>query len=340
MRKRLYSLLPLLALLLAFVLLSSLYNRLVPLGEGPDEPGHFRYVLFLAREGRLPVQHADPSRSDVPGEGHQPPLAYLLAVPAVAWLPADALHIEQTANPQFLWRGGQEAAAFVRASREYWPWRGVVLGWHLARSVSMLLGAVTLACIWGAAHTFFAHRFSARWAAGGALLTAALVACNPQFLFTSALVTNDMLLATLSAALFWLCLAATGSTTGGPRAPLRFALLAGALAGLALLTKQSALLLFPLLAWFLWRAADGSVRQAVLLFGVSGGTVALVAGWWFGRNWLLYGDPLGLAAFQATYATQPFEWRSFAAWGSALAQLFASFWARFGWLSLRPPEPC
>jgi 4-amino-4-deoxy-L-arabinose transferase-like glycosyltransferase len=324
------------AILALFLLLSVGYHIDVPLGEGPDEPGHMAYVLFLHREGRLPVQHSG-AGGDVPGEGHQPPLAYWLALPAVAWLPPDAPPLDQTANPDFLWNDGTEAAAFNRASREHFPWRGVALAWHLARGVSMLLGAAAVYATWQAARVLLVARFaSTPLAEGTALLAAALVAFNPQFLFTSALVTNDMLLAALSAALFWLSIHAATNSQEGPGG-VRLALAAGVLFGLALLTKQSALLLVTLLLWTLWHASGQDGRRWLLYVLLAGGVALLVAGWWFGRNWQLYGDPLGLSVFQATYATQPFAWRSPAAWGGALWQLYSSFWARFGWLSVHPP---
>ncbi|NJN68193.1 MAG: hypothetical protein HC884_16505 [Chloroflexaceae bacterium] len=342
----------LLALLFAFVLLASLFNATVPLGEGPDEPGHLSYVLFLAREGRLPVQRTPHEQSDVPGEGHQPPLAYGLALPAVLWLPPNERHNEQSANPDFLWNGGDDPAAFVRASREYWPWQGVVLAWHLVRGISTLLGVVTVFCTWGAARSL------AGWSRASqqpdlALLAAALVAFNPQFLFTSALVTNDALLTTLSAVLLWLCTSRVLHPNFPPLSPalpsptpvsgrslrplLWHAAAAGVVTGLALLTKQSALLLIPLALWGSWQAGQGRARLA-LFHGLCWMTTALlVAGWWYGRNWQLYGDPLGMAVFRAAFATQPFEWRNPAAWVGALRQLHASFWATFGWLSVPPP---
>ncbi len=319
---------------LVVLLLALLYHTAVPLGEGPDEPGHIDYVLFLAREGRLPL--AD----EVPGEGHQPPLAYLLALPAVAWLPPAEQQLTLSANPHFLWNGGSEAAAFVRSSNEYPPWQGVTLAWHLARWFSTLAALVVVYATWGAARRFFAAVLPASSPASHAeylgLLAALLVALNPQFLYGASLVSNDMLLAALSAGLLWLCIAAL--TTGSSGRPvLRFGLPAGLLLGLALLTKQSAVLLAPLLLLVSWQLAGGRWLRLLALTAAWSGVALLVAGWWFGRNWLLYGDPLGLGAFQATYATQPFEWRSPAAWGAALWQLYASFWARFGWLSLQPP---
>lgn len=40
----------------------------------------------------------------------------------------------------------------------------------------------------------------------------------------------------------------------------------------------------------------------------------IIAGWWYLRNWQLYGDPLGLQAFRAEFTTQVFEVTNPAAW--------------------------
>ncbi|MEI7771322.1 MAG: glycosyltransferase family 39 protein [Chloroflexales bacterium] len=311
-----------------FLALCCVYNASVPLGEGPDEPGHLAYVLFLAREWHLPVQRGAPAESDVPGEGHQPPLAYLLAAPAVAWLPADHRQIVLTTNRKFIWAGGDQPAAFMRGSREYWPWQGSTLMWHIARAVSALCGAATVLCTYLAARTLWPGRRPAP------LLAAALVALNPQFLFSCALVSNDPLLAACGAAILWRCLALAGSRA----TPTWFAFgVCGLLFGLALLTKQSALLLGPLLLWAGWRAARGSWPRLggyTLAWALS---AALVAGWWYLRNRQLYGDFFGAAMFSAEFAGQPFAWGDPAAWAGALGQLFSSFWARFGWMSVAPP---
>lgn len=318
-------------LIVLFLALHALYNALIPLGEGPDEPGHLAYVFFLAHTGRLPVQHGDAGQSDVPGEGHQPPLAYALAAPAALLLPPEARVVTLSADPRFVWAGGDGPAAFRRGSREHWPWQDIAPAWHLARAVSGLCGAATLG------FTYLAARAIRPTDRSFALLAAALVALNPQFLFSTALVSNDALLAALSAAALWLCLwpRREGRERGSAEI-WRFVAL-GLIFGLALLTKQSALLLGPLLLWAGWRASGGDLRRLVALTLAWGLSALLVAGWWFGRNWLLYGDPLGLAVFRAEFATQAFDWRSPAAWAAALAQLFNSFWAYFGWMSVRPP---
>jgi hypothetical protein len=337
---------PLVILLLIFLGLHTLYNWAIPLGEGPDEPGHLAYALFVATEGRLPVQRAAPEASDVPGEGHQPPLAYALAAPAVAWLPDEQRQILLTANPRFLWAGGDEAGAFMRGSQELAPWPPFTLGWHLARAASGLCGALAVLFTFLAARSLQPGGASARLGATFPLLAAALVALNPQLLFTTALVSNDGLLAALGAALLWWCVQGTvdrGQWTGdrGGRGQwwrlVSWGLVAGLLFGLALLTKQSALLLGPALLWAGWRAAGWEWRRALGVTLAWGLTALAVAGWWFLRNLRLYGDLFGLGAFQSEFATQPFAWGDPAAWATALAQLFASFWGRFGWMSLRPP---
>lgn len=325
----------LLLLLLLFLALHALYSWAIPLGEGPDEPGHLAYALFLAGEGRLPEQRAAAAASDVPGEGHQPPLAYALAAPAVAWLPPDERRILLTANPRFLWAGGDEPGAFMRGSRELWPWPPLTAAWHLARAVSGLCGAVAVS------FTFFAARRLRPTDPWLPPIAAALVALNPQLLFTTALVTNDALLAALGAAILWWCLRGTHAGGRDPRASgaaLTWALGAGVLFGLALLTKQSALLLGPVILVAGWPAAGGRWPRFAAVTLVWGCTTALVAGWWFLRNLTLYGDLFGLGAFKAEFTTQPFIWGDPAAWAGALRQLFGSFWGRFGWMSLPAPS--
>lgn len=319
----------------AYLGLALLYNVVTPLGEGPDEPGHAGYAFFLAREGRLPVQRGSAQESDVPGEGHQPPLAYALAALALLWLPPDQRSFDLPANPRFTWAGGHQVNAAAHGSREYLPWSGGVLAWRLARAASSLAGALTIAATYLAALTIGYGRSTA-------LLAAGLVAFNPQFLFMSALITNDPLLTALSAVVLLLAVQAAVRGMSTTRAALL-----GLALGLALITKQSALLLAPvaLLAAGTgalyregftggWRAAARhGLRRAGLVAAVAG----LVSGWWYARNIQLYGDPLGLQLFRAEFVTQPFNASDPAAWSAAIGQLFASFWARFGWMNVFPP---
>ncbi len=307
-----------------FIGLAWQYQWAVPLGEGPDEPGHMRYVLFLAGERRLPIQRQPYATSDVPGEGHQPPLAYLFAAPTAAWLGPDQRTLHLTSNPRFTWSGGDQVAAFMRGSNQYSPRAGPMWAWQSARLLGIPLGVLTLVCVWGSARLLIPHD---HWFA---LLATMLVATLPQFLFTSALVTNDTLLTMLSAALLWVCLALLHGGQQSPRST-HLIIAAGVLCALALLTKQSALLLLPLTAAVVW--VVGGLRGVGLwaLIVVSG------AGWWYLRNVWLYGDLFGLQSFRESYTTAPMQWTEPAAWGAAIGQLFRSTWALFGWVNLPAP---
>jgi 4-amino-4-deoxy-L-arabinose transferase-like glycosyltransferase len=361
----------LLVVLLAFVVLATAYSVVTPLGEGPDELGHARYVFFLAREARLPVQRTESGESDVPGEGHQPPLAYVLMAPLAAWLPDEERQFDLPGNPRFTWAGGAELNAVAHGSREYPPWRGFVLAWRLARLLSVALGAATVIFTYLTAWALVDERpttkdegvpdsFVLRPSSFVPVAAAALVAFNPQFLFISALVTNDALLVTLSAALLWLVVrnaerrssGAAESASSKIRQASISAAIMGLVLGLALITKQSALVLVPIALLsalqFGRREVDGgradttissSPRYLVTLAAilVLAAATLLVSGWWYIRNWRLYGDLFGLGAFQAEFATQPFVATSAVAWVEALAQLHASFWARFGWMNVPPP---
>jgi 4-amino-4-deoxy-L-arabinose transferase-like glycosyltransferase len=364
----------LIIIVLVFIVLATLYSVVTPLGEGPDEPGHARYMFFLAREGRLPVQRADAASSDAPGEGHQPPLAYALVAPLAAWLPVEDRQFDLPGNPRFTWAtpstGTAELNAVAHGSREYMPWRGFVLAWHLARLVSVALGAATVALTYLASRALTSERpktkdeslrspFVLRPSSFVPLLAAALVAFNPQFLFISALVTNDALLVTLSAALLWLGgrgrgwgfgVGEMGNGSSPILSPIKYAAVIGTVLGLALITKQSAIILAPVAfltvlerSWLAERMRQADGHKAILsschlvALSIFAATTLLVSGWWYARNWRLYGDLLGLAAFQAEFITQRFDATSAAAWIAALAQLHDSFWARFGWMNVTPP---
>ncbi|MCS6840044.1 MAG: hypothetical protein NZ699_03860 [Roseiflexus sp.] len=345
---------PLIALVALFLALCVLYNLATPPGEGPDEPGHAAYVFFLAREGRLPVQCPPPCVSDVPGSGHHPPLAYLLATPATLWLPPPLRTFDLPGNPRFTWSGGDQVNAVAHGSREQWPWDAQVWAWRLARGVSSLAGAATVVFTYLAVRALRCRIDGAANSDSTALLAAALVALNPQFVFISSLISNDALLAALGAALLWL-------VVSSPRS-LPHAALIGVVLGLALITKQSALIFVPfVLAWCatggegapLPRSCDGADGDAArgdaappplgaALPRPYAGVVAvagamIIGGWWYLRNWRLYGDPLGLQAFRAAFTTQAFEWTNLAAWAGALTALHESFWARFGWMNLPAP---
>ena len=61
-----------------------------------------------------------------------------------------------------------------------------------------------------------------------------------------------------------------------------------------------------------------------------------IAGWWYGRNWALYRDPLAWNIWQANILLRVVP----AGWGTVIAELGSlerSFWGLFGWLNVPYP---
>lgn len=291
---------PFIVLVALFLALCVLYNLATPPGEGPDEPGHAAYVFFLAREGRLPVQCLPPCVSDVPGSGHHPPLAYLLATPAALWLPQSLRTFDLPGNPRFTWAGGDQVNAAAHGSREQWPWDAQVWAWRLARGASSLASVATVILTYLTVRVLHRHTDSTANRDATALLAAALVAFNPQFIFISSLISNDALLAALGAALLWLVVSSPRSL---PRA-----MLIGVVLGLALITKQSALIFVPFV--FAWGVTGGGGRgdgsRGNRRSGRPGGSPAgddRGSGFWRGaRRWLVVPAELAIIWRSARFA--------------------------------------
>jgi hypothetical protein len=172
-------------------------------------------------------------------------------------------------------------------------------------------------------------------------------------------VSNDTLSETISSFVLLLLIRAVSGPWGRKQAAWL-----GVALGLALLSKQSCILLLPpaLLGIYLAaragvvrEQADPGAEPAPALVGrrlVSTGAVTLavmliLSGWWFVRNHLLYGDPLGQRVFNWYFADTPL-WSSFRdqlgwSFGDYLTRLvfptsFATFWGAFGHLDPSHPE--
>ena len=59
--------------------------------RAPDEPSHLHYAVFVYGHGRLPREQP----AEVPGEGMQPPLAYLVAAPLFGSTGLDAARVSR-----------------------------------------------------------------------------------------------------------------------------------------------------------------------------------------------------------------------------------------------------
>lgn len=290
-----------------------------PLGEAPDEPAHMDYARFVAVNQRLPVQCADPCRSDVPGEGHQPPLAYVLAaLITYPWIDHGEW-VPQPVNPGFVWSDGSNGQALIHGTREYWPWQGNILAWRIMRMLSAILITVAVGMVW-----LIAQRFTT---SDIALAAVALLVITPQTAIVGSTMSNDALLMLLSSAAIYQSITVTHR---------RGMVWLGVWLGLAIITKLSAIVLLPLILWSSWQALRGHARWQGFIMAC--GVVALSSGWWFWRNYELYGDILGYELFQQTYATGAINLLDITTWQQLVQQLIRSTWGVYGWMSLPLPD--
>lgn len=339
------ALLPL--LLAVFVALGASYAVLTPLFEVSDELWHYPMVKTLADGHGLPVQ--DPAK---PGpwrqEGSQPPLYYALMALATRWIDTSDMDSVRWINPHadngVITPDGNNNI-IVHTYREAWPWHGTVLAVRLIRLLSVLLGAGTVY------FTFCLAREVRPDQDGLALAAAALTAFTPMFVFVSASVNNDNLAILLSSAALWRLARWLRRPARPPASD--FALM-GLLLGGAALSKVSALGLWALAgAVMLWAEArrltndhggtwlsarrlitlaQRSVVPVVIVFGLA----MAVTGWWFLRNYQLYGDWLGWNAFLATVGARPRPATVIQLWGERVG--FAqAYWGLFGGVSVPMP---
>jgi len=322
----------LVAILVLFGALGVVYSVVTPIFEASDERWHYPVVRHIARTGQLPVQ--DPGRrTDWHQEGSQPPLYYLMAAALTAWVPTGDFSAVYVPNPHAV--VGEPLVVgnknmMVHTAREDWPWRGTTLAVHLIRLFSLGLGGVT---VW---LTYRIGRLACPADARVALLAAALTAFNPMFLFISASVNNDNLAAPLAAGAVLVLLRVMERGQRG-----RDGLWLGILLGLGALTKLSVLTLLPLavlgLLWDAWRGQRQGRSHVWRDTGVNLLLIAIlvmfIAGWWYWRNWVLYGDPTGLERM-LDIAGRRHEPLTLARLWYEFEGFRISYWALFGALNI------
>jgi len=273
-----------------FVALGALYSVTTPLFEAGDELWHYPHVQWVARGNGLPVQ--DPTQKQLwAQEGGQPPLYYVTSAALTFWIDTRDMQDRLWRNPYAkigipLAYGNKNM--IVHTSAEDFPWHNTALAVHLIRLLSVLFSAGTVLLTYKIARELL-RSFSPALSHALSLLAACIVAFNPMFLFISASVNNDSLAAlTATGALYLIMQLTTRGATN------RRLLAIGVVCGLALLSKVSNVAVIAVagavVLWLAWRARDW--KLALRGGGLILVPVALLAGWWFARNYFLYGDPL------------------------------------------------
>ncbi len=322
--------------LAAYLLLSIAYSLASPLYEPTDELRHFRYVRHIAVYHSLPVQSDEGPRA----QSHHPPLYYTLGALISGWVPIEDpvkqdVYYAPPTNPYWGYQpwavGADNKNQYLHTpdEDEHVPFRGVTLAVYLVRWMTALMGG---GVVW---LTYRIGRDLAPDHPALAVGAAALVAFNPQFLYLSGAINNDIPAALCGAAVLWACLRLVRL---GPSPRIDVTL--GLLYGLALLTKFHLVALFGLiaLAYLLaaWPTRDWRALARGLLIVL--GVAALLSGWWFWRNYVLYGDPTGMSKVNELWGGRSAS-ENWWAIRQSLPYLWSSLWGRFGYGQVPLPLP-
>jgi 4-amino-4-deoxy-L-arabinose transferase-like glycosyltransferase len=323
-------------ILIAYVSLTVAYSLASPLYEPSDELRHFRYVRHVIVYHSLPVQTPEGPRA----QSHHPPLYYVLGALASWWVDVEQeVYYDPPVNPKWNtspWEVSVDNRnQYLHGDDESFPFHGVTLAVYVVRLMTVLIGAGVVWLTYCIGREVFPN-----WpalAVGGA----ALVAFNPQFIYLSGAINNDIPAALCGAAVLWACVRLVRN---GP--DLRADVTLGILYGLAILTKShlAALLGLIVLAYVLavWRTRGGStkvdrtcafVRGTLIVLGLA----VIASGWWFWRNLVLYGDLLGIDVFNELWEGSSSS-ESWWAVSQSLPYLWSSLWGRFGYGQVPLPQ--
>ncbi|HQE91342.1 MAG TPA: hypothetical protein PLH19_06850 [Anaerolineae bacterium] len=316
----------LLILIVAFVIVATAWNILVPPYENLDEVEHAEVVRYIAATGRLPVHgEAEAAGYHVRQEASQPPLYHLLAASwSRLWGLPNTPHHPQAVPGNVIACGMTgtfyNKATWVRAVDQ--EWQGSRLTLHVLRLFSTLLQTATVAGVWMLARRIF-RSGPTPWLAAG------FVAFNPQFLLVASGVNNDNAVTPLAT---WGLVLACDLWDQGPT--YRRVLLFGVISGLAALSKLSGLGLIGLggLALLLYGWQHKMPLRRILGWGCLMGLPALIlVAPWLIRNLRLYGDLTALAPMleEVGRRTYPITWsEAVPMWLSYWGQMPCAFYPR------------
>lgn len=355
-----------LALILALYLIAGgCYAVTAPFLDVSDEVRHYAMVERLARGGGLTVQDpalnaqivAEERLAKRPltyeaQEGSQPPLYYALM--ALVALPFDRSDWQDMVWPNPHAMLGRADATnnwnqLQHTPASHFPWQRTALAVMVMRFIGVLLGMVMVTCAYFIARELGDARlkFSILGSAFLPPLAAGLVAFNPMFVHIMASVNNDTLAAAASslALLLGARMIARGATA-------RQGVLLGVALSAAALTKVSGLALTIVVPFFVLLAEgikrrqrewgqvekDDTASHLLRLALTMLLPMALIAGWWYARNQMLYGDLTGttmMAQIAGPRDRIPMPLELIGEWDG----FFKAYWGLFGAVNIPMHAP-
>jgi 4-amino-4-deoxy-L-arabinose transferase-like glycosyltransferase len=315
-----------------FVILGFCYSMVVPPFEKPDEQYHYAFAQLLAGGGSLPIQSGEMDRP-WGQEGSQPPLYYWSLGRLISGIELGDYEQVSQLNPYAnigdpLYPGNKNVMLYSAVER---PLTGTNLALHVARWFSLLAGAITLWLIYRIARLVFPGSRLLAW------LVLATVAMVPQYAFISSSVSNDSLIILFcTAVIYWLARLLVRADAQ----PVSWWewLVLGALLGLAALSKIQGLGLVALSGIVVIYLAARRKSWKILINStvLTMAAAAAIAGWWYVRNYRLYGDWLGVVSLFSANGLRgtPQTWEGFL---GEMRGMRYSFWGLYGWFNILLP---
>lgn len=321
-------------LIIVFIVFATLFNVINPIHESPDEIRHYRYIRYLADFHQLPIQSGEAGNA----QAHHPPLYYLTAAAATFWVHPDDPLGEPEANPFWGYQqwevGTDNKNLYLHPASENYPYKDEALAAHLARFITTLWGAAAVVVTYFLALEILPNKKKI------ALLASMLVGFNPQFLYLSGSIINDVPAGFMG-----------GLLTLQSIRLLREGLSSRRLLWIAITYGFAVLVKINLVAML------GVVGLAIIIaikndkkitgkdatntflksFGIVFGGGLIIAGWFFIRNTVLYGEPSGMATLASIWGGHsPLDYLS--SIGQELIYAWTSLWGRFGYGQIVMPR--
>jgi Predicted membrane protein (DUF2142) len=318
-----------LAILVYFILMASSYSASTPIFEAPDEAAHFLYAHNIVEERALPLMT---NRANVLAslswQRHQPPLLYLMSALLIGGIDRSDVEDYLRINPLAV-QGNISLNNLNTHLRSQAETTGNTLtAVRMMRLLCLILASGTLWFIYRAGQLV-----SGQTMVG---LTAMLmVASMPTFIFIAGSINNDNLVTFLhTVGVYWLL-----NRWQARRIGIRHAAILGVIAaGLALAKFQGlpllgltaiTLLSGGMLRRWTWRAV--TLGLAGLVLGVVG-----LAGWWYIRNQVLYGDLVAIQVTRSIWGRGPVT-TDLTARLVEFAGVWQSMWYMLGYLNIPGP---
>lgn len=317
----------------SFGLLTIVFSLSLPLGEAADERDHFTLVRFIAEEGRIPATLAE--RTALGEKGDASPIYHSLVAllsqhTDIAALPDLPLQL----NPiRYIPDDMPSTNIVYHTEDELFPFRGIVLAWHLGRLVSIPLGLLTLLGIYLTTLAIYPQR------PYFAIAVTGFAAFVPRFVINSSVINDD----NLAVPLITFSIYCLTRVIQGRRRYFDFLLL-GSLIGLATIVKYHALVLLLetslVLLWFVWREKNTWWQFWRNIIWLMAGFL-ISAGWWFFFLWSHFNQvtelgwwagllaPLGDPTI-ATGSQNLLQGGRTIYWTAWIQPLFETFWFVYG----------